>query len=276
MSVGKLIRYGLPFSNVVAAGVATANVTPGKTLESIRLCLGGTAFTKAMMAMIRVKANGKTIIETSGSELDKLNTYRGKAANAAFIDIDFADYCMNNEFDRLVGAFDTSAGIANVTVEVTIAGATAPTLKMIVVESAGQKASNGEAAPYARLLTKMLRYPFNIASGGRLPIVVPFGPQSGAIIKRAHVVHTGNMTGATVKQDGLVIHESIAAENSYFQQALGLTPQANIYTLDFVADRAVVKALDTRDSRQLEWLFDFSAADTGTMIVEYLDVLGNL
>jgi hypothetical protein len=38
----------------------------------------------------------------------------------------------------------------------------------------------------------------------------------------------------------------------------------------------VSKALDTRDAKSLEWLFDFSAADNGTVLVEYLDPLGNL
>lgn len=277
MSVGKLKRYGLPFSNVVANGVATANVTPGRTIEQIRLKLGGT-FTKAMITLLRVKANGKTVIECTGTQLDKLNTYRGKAANAAYLDIDFSDFSLNNEFDRNVGAFDTSQGVANITVEITITGATSPTLVAIVTESAAQKNVQGDAAPYAGIMAKILRYPFNMASGGRLPLTVPFGPQSGSIIKRLHVEHTGTMTGATVKQDGLVIHESLAAENQYDQQSMipARVPQTNLYTIDFVADGAVNKALNTRDAKSLEWLFDFSAAGSGDVLVEYLDPLGNL
>jgi len=53
-------------------------------------------------------------------------------------------------------------------------------------------------------------------------------------------------------------------------------PQANVYTLDFVADGAITKAFDTRDAKSLEWLFDFGGADNGTVVVEYLDALGNL
>lgn len=211
MSIGKLIRYGLPFSNVVATGTATNQITPGRTLENFKLKLGGTALTKAMLTTIKVKANGKVIIEGTGTELEKLNAYRGETTNAAYLDIPFADYCMNNEFDRMVSAFDTSLGIANITTEVTVTGATAPTITPIVVESASQKSRGGEYQPFAPLVSKVLKYPYNIASGGRLPITVPFGPQNGAIIKRLHVLHGGNMTGATVKQDGLVIHESMPA-----------------------------------------------------------------
>lgn len=276
MSVGKLIRYGLPFSNVVASGTATNQVTPGRTVENLRLRLGGTTFTKAMISGIKIKANGKVIVEGTGSDIDKINAYRGHVADAAFLDLFFADYQLNNELDRMVGAFDTSVGISNITSEITIAGATAPTLSPILIESAAQKASNGEAAPFAPLISKLLRYPFNIATGGRLPVNVPFGPQSGSIIKRLHVFHGGNMTGATVKEDGLVVHESVKAENEYEQKRFGRVPQTNVYTLDFVADGDIRKALDTRNARSLEWLFDFSAADSGTVYVEYLDPLGNL
>lgn len=276
MSVGKLHRYGLPFSNVVASGTATNQVTPGRTLENLRLKLGGTSLTKAMLSQIKLKANGKVIVEGTGADIDKINAYRGRATAAAFLDLMFADYSLNNEFDRMVGAFDTSLGISNITSEVTIAGATAPVLTPILIESAQQKDRVGQAAPYAPLISKLLRYPFSIATGGKLPVTVPFGPSSGSIIKRLHVFHTGNMTGATVKEDGLVIHESVKAENEQEQTQQGRTPQTNVYTIDFCADGSIAKALDTRSARSLEWLFDFSAADNGTIYVEYLDPLGNL
>lgn len=276
MSVGKLQRYGLPFANVVASGVATNNVTPGRTLENLQLELGGTAFTKAMITLIKFKANGRTLIEAAGTELDKINAYRGIVANAAFLDISFQDDKLDSALDRAVGAFDTSVGVANITTEITIAGATAPTLKPIVVESAAQKDTQGNAAPYAALVSKILRYPFNMSTGGQLPVTVPFGAQSGAIIKRLHVFHGGNMTAATVKQDGMIVHESLAAENANMQARVGRVPQANVYTIDFVIDGNIRNALDTRDARSLEWLLTFSAADSGTILVEYLDHLGNL
>lgn len=271
------MRYAMPFSNVVATGVATNSITPGRTLENMKLKLGGTAFTKAMISDIKIKANGKVIVQGTGTELDKLNTYRGEPSDAAYLDLSFADYALNNEFDRMIGAFDTSRGIANITSEVTIAGATAPTLLGITTESAAQKAFTGEDAPWAPYIAKILRYPFAVATGGQLPITVPFGPQNGAIIKRLHVFHNGGfMTGATVKQDGMVVHESVKSENEHEQKRFGRTPQANVYTIDFVVDGSAKKALDTRDARALEWLLTFSAADSGNILVEYLDLLGNL
>lgn len=276
MSVGTLSRYALPFANVVASGTATNSITPGRTLDNFQLKLGGTSLTKAMLSMIKIKANGKVIMEGTGSQFDKLNAYRGITADAAFLDLPFADLTGLTEFDRQVGSFDTSLGISNITSEVTIAGATAPTLSGILFESAAQKARDGNAAPFAPIVSKVLRYPFSVATGGQLPITLPFGRQNGAVIKRVHIEHTGNMTGATVKQDGLVIHESVKAENEYEQARYGRVPQTNMYTLDFVLHGNVLKALDTRDSRSLEWLLTFSAADNGHVLVEYLDTLGNL
>lgn len=276
MSVGKLTRYGLPFSNVVPTGTATNNITPGRTLENFRLKLGGTALTKAMITRLKLKAQGKTVVEGTGTQLDKLNAYRGEATNAAFLDVQFADYSMLSELDRMVGAFDTGLGISSLTSEIVIAGATAPVITPILIESANQKARNGASAAFAPYISKVLSYPFNVATGGKLPVTLPFGPQNGAIVKRVHVFHGGNMTGAEVKQDSLTVHESIKAENEFDQTKAGRVPQANCYTIDFVLDGNVSKALDTRDAKSLEWLFAFSGADSGEILVEYLDPLGNL
>lgn len=279
MTIGKLVRYGLPFSNVVPTGTATNNLTPGRTLENLQLKLEGTALTKAMITLFRLKANGKTVIEGTGTQLDKINAYRGAGTtNAKFLDLFFSDYSLNNELDRHVGAFDTSIGIQNITTELTISGATAPKVTPILIESGQQRdRTSKEVLPFAGLITKVLSYPFNIATGGKLPMTVPFGPQNGAIIKRMHIFqNAGNMTGAVVKQDSLVVHESIKDENEFLQTRHGRVPQALVYTLDFVLDGDIKKALDTRDARSLEWLFDFSAADSGTILVEYVDTLGNL
>lgn len=271
MSVGKLLRPGLPFSNVVASGVATASITPGRTIERIVLALGGTTFTKAMLTLIKLKANGKVFFEGSASQIDKLNKYRGIADDAAFLSLDFTEIKGRDKLDQMVGAFDTSNGISNITMECTIAGATAPTLGMYLVESGAQ---NG---PYQPVMTKLLRYPFSTSVGGTLPVVLPFGGQQGAVIKRVHVDQTtGNMTGLVVKQDGLVIHETVAALNTFVAEEHGKVPQTNWYTADFIVDGNQGGALDTRNAKSMEWLLTLSAADSGYILVEYYDTLGNL
>lgn len=276
MAIGKLTRKGLPYSNVVATGTATNQITPGRTLNNLQLKLGGTSLTKAMLSLIKIKANGRTIFECTGTQADKLNAYRGQTTNAAYLDLPFSERAGLTEFDRQVGAFDTSKGIVSLTSEVTIAGATAPTLEMILTEQAPQVDQKGDSAPFSGVIAKVLRYPFAMAVGGKLPVNLPFGPDTGAIIKRIHFEHTGNMTGVEIKQDGLPIHESLKAENEYEQARWGRVPQANMYTVDFMVDGNINKALDTRSVRMLEVLPTFSAADSGFVIVEYLDKLDNL
>lgn len=277
MSIGSQTHYGLPFSNVVASGTATNQITRGKTINRFQVKLGGTALTKAMITRFKMKANGGVIIDATGTQIDKINAYRGAGiTNAGFLDIFFTDYALNNEFDRTVGAFDTSLGIADLTTELTIAGATAPTLLPILFETASQKLRTGEMAPYAPLISKLLNYPYSVSTGGVLPINLPFGPVRGAVIKRIHIFHTGQLTGVTMKQDSNIFHESTKAENEFIQVSFGRVPQANMYTIDFVVNGNIKEALDTRDAKSLELLATFSGADVGEVLVEYLDPLGNL
>ena len=276
MPIGKIVRKALPFANVVASGQATNQITIGKTLNTMQLKLGGTALTKAMLTMFRLKANAKTIFEGSGSQIDAINKYRGLTADASFLDIAFEDLTGLDQVDRVVGALDTSIGIASLTTEVDIVGANAPTLSARLLESAPQRQPDGSVSPFAGMIAKQLRYGFSVSAAGELPLNFPFGPKNGAIIKRVHVFHTGHVVGALVKEDGLIVHESLKAENEYEQLRNGRVPQANVYTLDFIPDGNVRNAFDTRKAQSVEWIFTTDAADSGYVVIEYLDTLGNL
>jgi len=279
MAIGRITRYGLPYSNVVDNGTATNLITPGQTLECLRLKLSngsGGSFTKNHIKRIKFKVNGKVIIDASGNEIQKINAYRGANTTAPdYLDIAFTDYFLNNELDRAVGAFDTSQGVAHISTEVSIEGANSPILTPILMESALQKQSNGAPARFAGLMTKILPYPYSQSTGGLLPIQLPVAAM-GAVIKRIHIFHTGNLKATTLKVNSVVAHECTRAENEHEQKSKGRVPQSGVYTLDFVVDGNVMRALDTTQARTLELLCDFAAADVGTVLVEYLDTLGNL
>ena len=285
MSVGKIRRYPPPFSNVVAAGVATNEIKTLRTIEQLQLKLGGTTFTKAMITDLKVKVNGKTIWQGTGTQLDKLSAFRGETVNANFLNINFTDLRGLGEVDRMVGALDCSliqaksaAQACTINLEVTIAGATAPTLLCMVVESATQSDPAGNPLLIADLVTKVLRYPYNVAAGGQLSIPLPFGANIGTRIKRLHLEHTGNAIAMLIRQDGNVIHESLLAEVQYEQtrQVPALVPQTNWYSVDWMMDGNFLKTLNTNDAKSLELIPTFSAADNGYVIVEYVDPLGNL
>lgn len=274
MSIGKLRRPGLPFFGVAASVTTSQQVSIGRTIEEITLAMGGTFVKATHVTTVRCRANGKNLIEASGAQLDAINAYRGTTQNAAYLPLPFADYSMEDEFSQEVGAFDTSMGVENVTVEMDIGAATAPTLRSIVTESAQQRAS-GAALPYAGLISKILRYPFNVAAGGDLLLQVPFGPVSGAIIKRAHIFSSA-VTRVQVKQDGVSVYDQLLADANDQAVRYGRAPQANVFTVDFCGPGHVGEALDTRDARAIEWTATFSGAASGFMVVEYIDSLLNL
>lgn len=273
MSVGKINRPGLPFSNVAANSVATANITPGKTIEAITLVMGGTAFTSAHISDLKLRANGKVIVHATGSQLEKLAEFRGDTVTT-HLPIYFSDFRGLDALDQDVGGFDTSIGIENLTMEVTIGAATAPTLRYQIQESASQA---GRAV--SPILSKILRYPYNVSTGGDLLIALPFGNVNGAAIKRLHVEYAGadgNVSKVVCKQDSNVIHEAYAADVTEYNSRFGLVPQSKMYSIDFVANGGLKNAWDTKDARSVELLVTFAALDSGHVIVEYLDTLGNL
>jgi hypothetical protein len=74
----------------------------------------------------------------------------------------------------------------------------------------------------------------------------------------------------------LTVHESVAALNSFLQGEMGRVPQTNWYTLDFLVDGNQANAWDTRDARSIEVIPTFSGAESGYVLAEYYDTLGNL
>jgi hypothetical protein len=284
MSVGKLFRAAPPPANVAANTIATGSIAPGRTIEGILFKLGGTTFTKAQITLLRIKANGKIICETTGTDLDKLINFRSIiSGNAAYLFYNFIEDVGRSFIDEMVGAFDTSQGVANLTYEVTIGGATAPTLAVYTMESQ-QQAANPLTAAYAGFIHKLLRYPWAINAGGAQNIPLPFGPVNGSLIKRIHILHTGNLTGCTVKENGNIIHDTAnspggstgLADEQYLNTFFGKTNGTNLYSIDFIPDGNLSTVFDTRKSASVELVPVFSAADSGYVYAEYLDLLGNL
>lgn len=272
MSIAKIKVDGLPFANVAANSVATANIEIGQAIERIQLILGGTTFDETHISNIKVRANGKPVVDISGTNLKKLMNFRGVPQTAGFLDIDFTELTGRDFLDQIVGSFDTSKGVSQLSIEVTIGAATAPTLSYRVTRSGPQ------ADGVKGVLQKILRYPWQVATGGELAIALPFGPVNGAVIKRIHVVHgvASNVTKVRAKQGADVVFEGTYAANNADLTAHGRTPQALFFSIDFTADKNQKAAWDTRDANSLLLLPTFGAADSGEVLVEYYDRLGNL
>lgn len=261
-----IIQKNLPFFNVVASGVATLSLPVGMTYERIIFLLGGTSFTKAMITDLKVKINGKVIVQTTGTILNTLMVYRGMATDATHLVLDFSELFARDEVGQSLGAIGTAEGVSTFTIEMTITGATAPTLDSWSVLSGPKKLG---------VVSKILSYAATFGAAGKFPFQLPYGNNGGSIIKRATFIHT-NMTGLEVKKNGLVIHDTTDAINKYFQTENKKTTATGYYICDFVVDNNQSGMLVTADARSMEWNITLSATDTVTAQVEYLDVLGNL
>lgn len=260
------IIKNLPFFNVVATGVASLSLPLGMTYERIILELGGTAFTKAMITDLKAKLNGKVIWQTTGSKLDALNKYRGLATDATHLVMDFTEIFARDEVGQSLGAIGTAEGVGTFTLEVTITGATAPTLESWSVLSGPKKLG---------VINKLLSYNVTVGAAGKFPIQLPYGKDGGSIIKRVGFFNS-YMTELEVKKNGLVIFDAKKAINEYWQTENKKAPQAGLFVADFIVDNNQSGMLVTADAQSMQWNATVSQADVITVQVEYLDLLGNL
>lgn len=262
-----LLIKNLPFTNVVANGVATVSLPVGMSYNRIFLQLGGT-FTKSMITDIKVRLNGKVIFQNTGSRLDLVNTYRKRGVSASFLVLDFVEPGAKDMAEQYIGNLNTAQGVSSLTMEVTIAGATSPTLD--------SWAEVGPPAPLG-VIAKQVLFTTSFGGSGKFPFKLIDVANRGAIVKRVHFAHGGNVTALEVKKNGIVIHDNVTtAVNSFYQLDYGKTAQSNLYTYDPCVDDNYTNAIKTQDMVSLEFNLTTSAADTVTAVVEVLDLLGNM
>ena len=263
-----LLIKNLPFTNVVGSGVATVSLPIGMSYNHITLQLGGT-FTKSNITDIKVRMNGKVIYQNTGARLDAINKYRGMAADASFLVIDFTEHDAKLMAEQYIGNLNTAQGVSSLTMEVTISGATNPTLE-----------SWSEVGPPAPLgvVAKQILFTTSIGGSGKFPFKLIDVANRGAIIKRVHFSHGGQLSALEVKKNGVVIHDNVpTVVNSFYQSSkFKKAPQANLYTYDPCLDNNYTNAIKTQDMVSLEFNMTMAGADTVTATLEVLDLLGNM
>lgn len=267
------LRKLLPFQNVIANGTATLSMQNllGSTIDRMTLQLGGT-FTKAQITGLRVKANAKTIFDDTGSRIDARMQYRGIAANAAFLTVDFSEIRAKALIAQKAGSLDTTLGIRQLTMEVDIGGATNPTLAGWADLSEPQ-ALSGSA--YAPLIAKVLNVSQSIAAAGTFPIDLGWGRKTPTVVKRLHFF-SSVITHAEVRKQGIPIFEVLPdAVNDFIQGEFQRTPQSNCFTVDFMPDGNVSNALLLNPDIPMEFYGTFSGSGTVTTVAELLDTLEN-
>ena len=265
-----------PFQNVVNSGVAIADMNKflGSVLEKITLTLGGT-FTKSMITKIELKLNGKVVYETDGSKLDASNLYLGAAADATILKIDFMDRKANTVNARQAGAIDLSAGsgITSVRLEVTIAGATTPTL--VGFCDVSPPSNDPSEAGIRGLILRRHRAVYVVGAAGTFALPVPhMDPAGGGSNFRRLMIYAANMTALKTVREGITEHELTKLQNEAAQKDNFRVPQANLVVFDPVQDGQLSgRSWDTRPSsgvRSAQFYASFSAGETITIETEEL------
>jgi hypothetical protein len=268
-----------PFTNVVANGVAITDLRHlfGYAIQRITLILGGTAFTKSMITRLQLKANGKVIYDSDGAKLDSRQQYRGISASANFLTLDFLELRNKTKLGMEGGGLDTTVGIRDLRLEVTIAGATAPTLDGVAEISTPQV--NAEYANVRPLIARVHRLTQTIGAAGEFLINVPhLDPNSGGSIFKRIAVFSSNMTACRIERNGVREMDIIsAAYNSFNQGEYQNVPQAGLFMIDCINDHFMEgRVLDTRPAggcTTCQVFGTFSAGETITVEAEVLEPL---
>lgn len=266
-----------PFNNVLASGIANCDLNPllGTTLECINLSLGGT-FTKAMITLIQLKANAKVIWESDGTKTDALENFKNYAtADATKLSINFMEPKAKTVNAFQSGAIDLSpaSGITNLRLEVTIAGATTPTLSAIAEVSPAIDIPDERAIRF--LICRKHRNSQTIGAAGTFSLQVPhLEPSGGGSVYKRIAVYSANMTALKAMREGITEYDVLKAENEWIQKKALRSPQANLVVFDPILDGIQAgRVWDTRPAngvKSAQLYGTFSAGETITIETEEL------
>lgn len=276
-----------PFQNVVATGQAqltTQRIWPN-TLEYVSLLLGGTTFTKAMMTNLQVRLGQKTIWYATGADIQTMNAYEGHTSAVTLLQLYFANPFARTPKQQYLGAIDFGAvGIRDLTILVTITGATAPTL-VAYAEVAPPKLLDTASNLLFRAILQTPTSPSGATTFQ--PFLVNYGQAGGALLRRLFFLTQALVTALEIKRDGLDIFEQIPVGlYGSIVQDVGVysalkTIAASSFVYDAILDNIETKALTTvrKDSQGnislIPQQINISHSGAGSYNI-YADVLANL
>jgi hypothetical protein len=282
-----MIYLNLPPFNPVANGVRSTTVIQRwqLSLGRVQLVFTGTnSITKSTISEIVVKIGARVIFgPISGSELDKLNMYRGVYDQTDRLSIDFTEWNNPNVAEREVGAIDIPAlGDEDVYIEV-VNSASAGTPALYAIGGfTGLQFDPKTPEPNGQLIKKTLAITIPTSGGTSVTWLPDF---RGSQIQRIHFSYAGTDWGLTTngniqrvecRKNGTTVHDRVACtDNRFILKEHKKVPQSKFYSLDFIHDNNMRAMLDTRDARALEFNFTLGATDTIKAIVEMLDAPRN-
>jgi hypothetical protein len=267
-----------PFSNVAASGVAICDLNNllGSTLECVNLTLGGTTFAKSNISLIQLKANGKVVFETDGSKLDTKEAYLNYATlTATILHVNFMEAKARTPNAFQAGAYNLypDSGIVSLRLEVTIAGATAPTLTGNAELSPGAPVKGEEAI--RNIMRRRHRATYTVGAAGTFALPVPhLDPAGGGSVYQRISLYSSNCTAIKAMREGVVDMDVSATDLAAIQKKAGRLPQTGLVVFDPTLDGMIAGRVwdTTRQSgvQSAQFYATFSAGETITIETEEL------
>lgn len=268
-----------PQIDSVGAGKrAILNLPVGPTYHGIIFKLAnmggvGDSFVKADINVLRFRLNtGKTLFEVSGTDLQRINSYKGMTDNASFLRLNFTEHDAKTIADELAGVLDSSAGITSIICEIEIATtAVNPLLTATVHVSTGLAGSQQNPTNLMHI-SYLERGEVTIGRANvEKEVVLPHGPGAGRWLKRLYLV-SPHITKVRVKKNGVEIYTMDTATNNFVEtEYQGVPDSAHMTVVDFTAtNMTLAEQIWTEDAQDLRIGITSSVAETFSMYEEGL------
>lgn len=256
------------FEGVGAGQTATLRCPIGLTFHQLLVTYSGV--TLAQMNEIRVNANGKTVMRyTSGTQLDALNQFDGRAAAAGILTLDFDRYNLRTREAEEVTAFGTGvsddpAKVTTLSVEIDIDGAAAaPALSAKAVQSAPRPLG---------IIKKVRPFTYTAAAAGDYEVAdLPRGDLINRVFFGNHAAVA--YTSVKCQRDNYDVFDRSVAENEVIQTDGVRTPQAGYAVFDPTENGHGAEGLATFGVNDLRFILNLTNSGSVPISVEYLGPL---
>lgn len=255
-------------TNVNAGYTALIKMPIGKTYHGLDITYSG--LTLANMEDIRVFANGKMIQRwDTGTYLDKVNTFSGRAAASGVLSLDFDRHKMKTRAGQELTAIGTGhkddpMPITELRAEIDIAAAaSSPALSVSAIRS---------DPTVLNLIKKVEHRSYNAAATGEFVIS---DLSLGDLINRLIFV-SSSISKIKIERDGRKIFERTTAENTKNQTDGGFrTPQTGYWIVDATELGFNGEEIATLGVQDFRITLTMSATGAIPMIIEWIGPLGS-
>ncbi len=259
--------------NVRPGAVAIASLPCSVTYDKVKFKLGG-GLVAADITRIEGKANGKTFYVDNAPFANLRQAYKTIGTDAAWVVVDFTEpKSRGGAVSQFLASIPANL-LKTLTFEVTIdGGANVASTMECHVEFRAPTAN-----PFIR---KMLDFNASLPNAGDHDLFLPAGV-SGGIIKRVWLHSAGGLiTGWDLRVNRVSARRQVQADWQFEQTENGMTPQALLDVIDFIADGNVQGALNTGPdlsgkSPLVELRVTVSAAEVLHGYLEFIDPINRL